>query len=67
MKGDQRALAAARSPTAALAAAKSPLPRVLAFAEERGWRRLRLLSSAANTYITGITTAGLRKSRRCPC
>src|SRR5204863_6642585 len=30
--------------------AKSPLPRVLTFAEERGWRRLRLLSSAANTY-----------------
>jgi predicted dithiol-disulfide oxidoreductase (DUF899 family) len=30
--------------------AKSPLPRVLAFAEERGWRGLRLLSSAANTY-----------------
>jgi predicted dithiol-disulfide oxidoreductase (DUF899 family) len=26
------------------------LPRVLTFAEERGWRRLRLLSSAANTY-----------------
>jgi predicted dithiol-disulfide oxidoreductase (DUF899 family) len=30
--------------------AKAPLPRVLDFAEERGWRRLRLLSSAANTY-----------------
>jgi predicted dithiol-disulfide oxidoreductase (DUF899 family) len=30
--------------------AKSPLPRVLTFAEERDWRRLRLLSSAANTY-----------------
>src|SRR5439155_1305406 len=30
--------------------AKSPLPRVLTFAEERGWRRLRLLSSAANSY-----------------
>jgi predicted dithiol-disulfide oxidoreductase (DUF899 family) len=30
--------------------AKSPLPRVLTFAEERGWRRLRLLSSADNTY-----------------
>ena len=30
--------------------AKAPLPRVLTFAEERGWRRLRLLSSAANTY-----------------
>jgi predicted dithiol-disulfide oxidoreductase (DUF899 family) len=30
--------------------AKAPLPRVLAFAKERGWRRLRLLSSATNTY-----------------
>jgi predicted dithiol-disulfide oxidoreductase (DUF899 family) len=33
-----------------VAVAKSPLPRVLAFAEERGWRRLRLLSSVGNTY-----------------
>jgi len=30
--------------------AKSPLPRILSFAEERGWRRLRLLSSAGNSY-----------------
>jgi predicted dithiol-disulfide oxidoreductase (DUF899 family) len=30
--------------------AKAPLPRVVTFAEERGWRRLLLLSSAANTY-----------------
>jgi predicted dithiol-disulfide oxidoreductase (DUF899 family) len=30
--------------------AKSPLPRVVAFAEERGWRHLRLLSSARNRY-----------------
>ncbi|MGH2968752.1 MAG: DUF899 family protein [Solirubrobacteraceae bacterium] len=30
--------------------AKSPLQRVLTFAQERGWRRLRFLSSAANTY-----------------
>ena len=30
--------------------AKAPLMRVLTFAEERGWRRLRLLSSAGNTY-----------------
>jgi len=30
--------------------AKAPFSRVLAFAEERGWRRLRVLSSAANTY-----------------
>ena len=31
-------------------AAKAPLPRVLGFAEERGWSRLRLVSSLANTY-----------------
>ena len=30
--------------------AKSPLPRILAFADERGWRHLRLLSTAGNTY-----------------
>jgi predicted dithiol-disulfide oxidoreductase (DUF899 family) len=30
--------------------AKSPLPRILTFADERGWRGLRLLSSAGNTY-----------------
>jgi predicted dithiol-disulfide oxidoreductase (DUF899 family) len=30
--------------------AKSELPRILRFAEERGWRRLRLLSSATNSY-----------------
>ena len=30
--------------------AKTPLERLLAFARERGWRRLRLLSSAANSY-----------------
>jgi predicted dithiol-disulfide oxidoreductase (DUF899 family) len=30
--------------------AKTSAPRLLAFAGERGWRRLRLLSSAANTY-----------------
>jgi predicted dithiol-disulfide oxidoreductase (DUF899 family) len=32
------------------AAAKSPLSDVLAFARERGWRHLRLLSSAGNDY-----------------
>jgi predicted dithiol-disulfide oxidoreductase (DUF899 family) len=31
-------------------AAKAPLQRVLTFAAERGWRRLRLLSSAGTTY-----------------
>ena len=30
--------------------AKAPLPRIVAYAEERGWRRLRLLSAAANSY-----------------
>jgi predicted dithiol-disulfide oxidoreductase (DUF899 family) len=30
--------------------AKSPLARIVAFATERGWRRLRLLSSATTTY-----------------
>jgi predicted dithiol-disulfide oxidoreductase (DUF899 family) len=30
--------------------AKAPPERILTFAQERGWRRLRLLSSAANTY-----------------
>jgi predicted dithiol-disulfide oxidoreductase (DUF899 family) len=30
--------------------AKAPLQRIIDFGEERGWRRLRLLSSAGNTY-----------------
>jgi predicted dithiol-disulfide oxidoreductase (DUF899 family) len=30
--------------------AKAPPSRILTFAEERGWRQLRLLSSAGNTY-----------------
>ena len=30
--------------------AKAPLPHLLAFAPERGWRRLRLLSCAGNAY-----------------
>jgi predicted dithiol-disulfide oxidoreductase (DUF899 family) len=30
--------------------AKSPLPRIVTFAKERGWRRLRLLSSANTNY-----------------
>jgi predicted dithiol-disulfide oxidoreductase (DUF899 family) len=33
-----------------VAVAKSPLPRILDFAEGRGWRRLRLLSSVGNNY-----------------
>jgi predicted dithiol-disulfide oxidoreductase (DUF899 family) len=31
-------------------AGKAPIERILAFAAERGWRRLRLLSSARTTY-----------------
>src|SRR5262245_59771944 len=41
--------------------AKAPLARILTFARERGWRRLRLLSSAANSYnrdYLGETLAG---------
>jgi predicted dithiol-disulfide oxidoreductase (DUF899 family) len=41
--------------------AKSPLPRILTFAEERGWRRLRLLSSAGSNFkrdYHGETTEG---------
>ena len=30
--------------------AKAPLERLMTFAEERGWRRLRLLSSGGNSY-----------------
>ncbi|MDE2234263.1 MAG: DUF899 family protein [Gammaproteobacteria bacterium] len=30
--------------------ARSPLPRILAFARERGWRHLRFLSSSDNNY-----------------
>jgi predicted dithiol-disulfide oxidoreductase (DUF899 family) len=44
--------------------AKTSLPRLLTFAKERGWRRLRLLSSAANTYnrdYHGETAEGLQR------
>jgi predicted dithiol-disulfide oxidoreductase (DUF899 family) len=44
--------------------AKSPLERILTFAEERGWRRLRLLSSSANTYnhdCLGETAEGFQR------
>ena len=49
--------------------AKSPLPRILAFAQERGWRHLRLLSTAGNRYdrdYFGDSTAltpGLRQQQ----
>ena len=44
--------------------AKTSLPRLLDFGAERGWRRLRLLSSAANTYnrdYHGETADGLQR------
>jgi predicted dithiol-disulfide oxidoreductase (DUF899 family) len=43
--------------------AKAPLPHVHAFAQERGWRRLRLISSATNTFnrdYLGETEEGVR-------
>jgi predicted dithiol-disulfide oxidoreductase (DUF899 family) len=44
--------------------ATAPLPRVLTFANERGWRRLRLLSSIGNTYkrdYHGETAEGFQR------
>jgi predicted dithiol-disulfide oxidoreductase (DUF899 family) len=44
--------------------AKAPLARILTFAEERGWRRLRLLSSAVNSYnrdYLGETAEGFQR------
>jgi predicted dithiol-disulfide oxidoreductase (DUF899 family) len=44
--------------------AKSPLRRILEFREERGWKRLQLLSSMGNTYnrdYHGETTEGSQK------
>lgn len=44
--------------------AKTSLPRLLTFAKERGWHRLRLLSSAANAYnrdYHGETGEGLQR------
>jgi predicted dithiol-disulfide oxidoreductase (DUF899 family) len=44
--------------------AKAPLSRILTFAEERGWRRLRLLSSAGNAYNSdylGETAEGFQR------
>lgn len=44
--------------------AKSPLPPILTFARERGWRHLRLLSSATNTYnrdYLGETAEGVQR------
>ncbi len=44
--------------------AKTPLPRLLAFAEERRWRYLRLLSLAENSFnhdYGGETEAGYQQ------
>jgi predicted dithiol-disulfide oxidoreductase (DUF899 family) len=44
--------------------AKTSFPRLLTFAEERGWRRLQVLSCAANTYnrdYHGETAEGLQR------
>jgi predicted dithiol-disulfide oxidoreductase (DUF899 family) len=44
--------------------AKAPLPRLLAFAAERDWRRLRLVSSARNTFnrdYAGETPEGAQR------
>jgi predicted dithiol-disulfide oxidoreductase (DUF899 family) len=44
--------------------AKTSFPRLLTFAKERGWRRLQLLSCAANTYnrdYHGETAEGLQR------
>jgi predicted dithiol-disulfide oxidoreductase (DUF899 family) len=46
------------------AVAKAPPAHILAFAEERGWRRLQLLSSVANTYnhdYHGETAEGFQR------
>ena len=54
----------ARQHVSLVVVAKTSLPNLLTFAEERGWRRLRLLSSAANTYnrdYHGETAEGLQR------
>jgi predicted dithiol-disulfide oxidoreductase (DUF899 family) len=47
-------------------AAKAPIERVLTFATERGWRRLRMLSSADTTY-TAITSPRHQTATRSRC
>jgi predicted dithiol-disulfide oxidoreductase (DUF899 family) len=44
--------------------AKAPLPRLLAFAQERGWRRLRLVSSAGTTFNRDYHAETERGSQR---
>jgi len=44
--------------------AKTPLPRLITFARERGWRRLRTVSSSANTFnrdYLAETEAGVQR------
>jgi predicted dithiol-disulfide oxidoreductase (DUF899 family) len=40
------------SPSGLVVIAKSPIARIMGYAQQRGWRSLRLLSSAANSYNT---------------
>src|SRR5829696_7647586 len=45
---------------------KAPLQRILTFAKERGWRRLRLLSSAGNSYNRDCL-GEIRTETKCRC
>ncbi len=49
-----------------VAVARAPLPSLLTFARERGWRRLRLLSSAQNSYNRAYL-AETREGDQSPC
>ncbi len=54
----------ARAHISFVVVAKTTLPRLLAFGDQRSWRRLRLLSSAASTYnrdYDGETAEGLQR------
>jgi predicted dithiol-disulfide oxidoreductase (DUF899 family) len=42
--------------------AKAPLPRILAFADNRGWQRLRLLSAADNTFKRDFNSQNPRRA-----
>lgn len=46
--------------------AASPLPRILAFAQERGWDGIRFLSSAGTTYDVDYHGMAPDESRRAP-
>ena len=47
--------------------AKARLPRILAHAKNRGWRRLRLLSSADNTYNRDYHGESESGAQHCRC